>query len=113
MSFRLRLRRSQRLGAADVAAALKAGRPLRAAGLALYRRPNGLPIARLALIVPKKLVPTAVGRNRIRRLIREAFRQTQEQLGGVDIVVRLTGKPGEADLCLDDIQMLLRRCQET
>ena len=34
-----------------------------------------------------KRIRTAVGRNRIRRVIRESFRQSQEALAGLDIVV--------------------------
>ena len=34
-----------------------------------------------------KRVPGAVGRNRIRRLIRESFRRAERQLTGLDIVV--------------------------
>lgn len=54
--------------------------------------PNHLGFARLGLIVPKKLISTAVGRNRIKRLLREWFRQNQEKLGGLDIIARLKGK---------------------
>lgn len=34
-----------------------------------------------------KRVRGAVGRNRIRRLIRESFRRARGQMGGIDIVV--------------------------
>lgn len=106
---RLRLRRFQRLGAVDVAAALRSGKPVRTANLALYRRSNGLDCARLALIVPKKLVPTAVARNRIRRLTREAFRLHQAHLSGLDCVVRVTRPISDAGLSLSDVQTLVRR----
>ena len=53
--------------------------------------PNSLGIARLGLIVPKKVIPTAVGRNRVKRLLREWFRQNQENLPGLDIIARLKG----------------------
>jgi ribonuclease P protein component len=54
--------------------------------------PNSLDIARLGLIVPKKIISTAVGRNRVKRLLREWFRQNQENLAGLDIIARLKGK---------------------
>lgn len=110
--LRLRLRRSQRLGAINVAAALRSGKPVRTASLALYRRNNDLGYARLALIVPKKLVPTAVARNRIRRLTREAFREHQAHLFGLDCVVRVTRPVGEAGLHLADLQALMRRASD-
>lgn len=109
MTQRLRLRRCQRLGAADVTAALKAHKPVRTAGLALYRRRNQTSCARLALIVPKKVAPSAVVRNRIRRLAREAFRLEQARLSGWDYVVRVTRPPGEKGLRLADFQALLKR----
>ncbi|HJY07945.1 MAG TPA: ribonuclease P protein component [Bryobacteraceae bacterium] len=110
--LRLRLRRFQRLGAINVAAALRSGKPVRTAGLALYRRNNDLDCARLALIVPKKLIPTAVARNRIRRLTREAFRLHQAHLSGLDCVVRVTRPLGEAGLNLADVQALMRRASD-
>jgi ribonuclease P protein component len=54
--------------------------------------PNQLCMARLGLIVPKKLISTAVGRNRIKRLLREWFRQHQENVAGLDIIARLKEK---------------------
>jgi ribonuclease P protein component len=50
------------------------------------------------LIVPKKLISTAVGRNRVKRLLREWFRQNQENLAGLDIIARLKGKSGANSL---------------
>lgn len=52
----------------------------------LYR-PNGLRYARLGLAIAKKRVRRAVGRNRLKRLIRESFRGAQQQLIGRDIVI--------------------------
>ncbi|MGD8911495.1 MAG: ribonuclease P protein component [Candidatus Thiodiazotropha sp.] len=48
---------------------------------------NQLDCARLGLAVSKKTSPSAVDRNRIKRLIRESFRQNQTQLCGLDLVV--------------------------
>ncbi|MDX2037832.1 MAG: ribonuclease P protein component [Isosphaeraceae bacterium] len=49
---------------------------------------NGLPHARLGISVGKKKVKSAVDRNRIKRVIREAFRLTkQEWPGGIDYVI--------------------------
>lgn len=53
-------------------------------------RANGLPHARLGLAVSKKICKTAVGRNRLKRLVRESFRRHRMQLGrkgGLDLVV--------------------------
>lgn len=48
--------------------------------------PNNLGYPRLGVVLSKKKISLAVQRNRIRRLIRESFRQ-QTMLGGMDIVV--------------------------
>ena len=43
--------------------------------------------ARLGLAISKKYCRKATARNRIKRVIRESFRQHPEQLAGLDIVV--------------------------
>lgn len=47
---------------------------------------------RLGLIVAKRVAARAVTRNRLKRLIREAFREHQALLAGVDVIVM--AKPG-------------------
>lgn len=106
---RLRLRRRQRLGAADVSAVLKSGRLTRSSRFHLYCLPNALVDPRLALVVPKRFAARAVDRNRIRRLAREAFRQGQAALGARDCVVRLVQAPGETPVTLAELAQLFRR----
>ena len=55
--------------------------------LTLLARKNGLNHARLGLAISKRFIKTAVGRNRVKRLLRESFRQHQSSLSGLDIVV--------------------------
>jgi ribonuclease P protein component len=50
------------------------------------RREAGVP--RLGILVSKKHAARAVGRNRIKRCVREAFRLEQEALGAMDLLVR-------------------------
>jgi len=59
----------------------------------LWRR-NGLPLSRLGITVTKK-VAGAVGRNRVKRRLRESFRRAGGSLpAGVDLVaVAKTGAP--------------------
>ncbi len=85
----------------------KRGRLTRAARLHLYRLPNSLAHPRLALVVPKRLASRATTRNRIRRLIREAFRLQQRRLGGTDCVVRLVKATGDAAITREEVETLL------
>ena len=50
-------------------------------------RRNNQSIARLGLAISKKHCRQATARNRIKRIIRESFRQQQELLSGLDVVV--------------------------
>jgi len=56
---------------------------------------NGLDFARLGLGIAKRQVPTAVARNRLKRVIRESFRANAPTLKGYDIVV-LARRPASA-----------------
>ncbi len=54
---------------------------------------NGLEHSRLGLSVGKRIWKSAVRRNRVRRIFREAFRLTQHELpAGLDVVL-VPGKP--------------------
>ena len=48
---------------------------------------NNKGFSRLGLAIAKKQFPLAVDRNRIKRLVRESFRELRSQLSSVDIVV--------------------------
>jgi ribonuclease P protein component len=90
-----RYSQKQRLRGEDIEALLASGKGLRRSGVSVQTRPNSLGCPRLGLIVPRRVVPRAVDRNRVRRVVREWFRLNQQQLGSRDILVRLTEKPGE------------------
>ena len=82
------LRRRQRLLKTTEFRTVYAGRARAGDGcLVAYARPNGLDAIRLGLSVGKRC-GGAVQRNRIKRLLREAFRQTRAAFpGGYDIVL--------------------------
>lgn len=63
----------------------------------LLAKTNDLAHPRLGLTIAKKKEKTAVGRNRIKRIIRESFRLNQHNLPNIDIVVLARDKVGEAD----------------
>jgi ribonuclease P protein component len=52
---------------------------------------------RLGLTIAKKKEKTAVGRNRIKRIIRDSFRLNQHNLPNIDIVVIARNDIGQAD----------------
>jgi ribonuclease P protein component len=53
----------------------------------LLFRSNGLPLPRLGLAISKKCAPRAVDRARLKRIVRESFRQHRAGLSGWDVVV--------------------------
>jgi len=87
--------------------------------LAVLARPNGLPHARLGLAISKRVDKTAVGRNRIKRLVRASFRLNQHALAGLDIVVLgRDGAPGSTNAQLHSSlqahwQRLIKRCERS
>ena len=54
---------------------------------AVIARPNGLDHPRLGMAVGIRIAGNAVNRNRIRRVVRERFRLSQQELPPVDVVV--------------------------
>ncbi|MFO7602617.1 MAG: ribonuclease P protein component [Gammaproteobacteria bacterium] len=54
-------------------------------------------VARLGLAISKKRARRAVDRNRIKRLVRESFRQHQDELQGCDFIVLAQNATASAD----------------
>jgi ribonuclease P protein component len=56
-------------------------------------RPNQVGYPRLGMVVAKRLLARAVDRNRVKRCVRESFRQVLPELPACDFVVRLLARP--------------------
>lgn len=91
------LLRSMRLVCArDYQRVFRTGTRIRGPGCIVVVAENGEERSRLGLAVARKHVAKATGRNRIKRVIRESFRQHQCVLSGLDIVV--VGRQGLSDI---------------
>ena len=71
----------------DFEAAYQVGRRHGNAFFSLTVRPNSLEHPRLGLAVAARTIGNAVARNRLRRLVRESFRNAQSRLPAADLIV--------------------------
>lgn len=70
-------------------AVLRGSRKLRGRYATVHAAPGRAGISRLGLALTRKLVPRSVDRNRVKRLVREAFRRHVLKHAGLDCVVML------------------------
>ncbi len=86
------LRRARLLSSREFKHVFQDARRSASSYFTVLTRHNELGWARLGLVISKKCEKTSVGRNRIKRLIRERYRVSQHALTGLDIIV--IGRPG-------------------
>lgn len=74
---------------------------------------NDMDAARLGLAISKKHCRQATGRNRIKRIVRESFRQHQGALSGLDIVVlnQPAARTGSNRQLFDSLRSHWQRCE--
>lgn len=96
----LRFRRHQRMRTGgEFGRAYREGNRARGDLLICVVVANGLPHARMGLSVGKRIWKSAVRRNRVRRVFREAFRLSQHELPpGIDLVLIPAQKALEPEL---------------
>ena len=77
-------------------------------------RANDDDIARLGLAISRKHCRRATARNRIKRIIRESFREQQELLNGIDVVVinRAAATTASNDEIRGSLDKHWQRCSE-
>jgi ribonuclease P protein component len=86
--------------------------------LVLLAHRNNLEHPRLGMAIAKKKIKSAVQRNRIKRLVRESFRNHRVSLLGIDIVVMSRSVAAETSnlVLLNNLQnhwkTLANRCKE-
>jgi ribonuclease P protein component len=76
--------------------------------LMVMARPNQVGYPRLGMVVAKRLLARAVDRNRVKRCVRESFRQVLQELPACDFVVRLVAKPVPGDEARDLTRTFVR-----
>ena len=110
-SARCGLPRSHRiLKPADFTAVLRSGRRWRNDCFSVCAVANPYPHGRIGIVVSRKTSPRAVVRNHIKRQIRESFRQCQEKLCGLDIVVVASPRSGRTQP--DSLRLSLQQLWE-
>lgn len=73
---------------AEFEALLRGGTRRSLAGFTFFFARRAAGPARLGILISRKHAARASDRNRIKRCIREAFRQQQQELGSMDLLVR-------------------------
>ncbi len=82
----------------------------------LYSRLSAHPSARIAILVAKKKIKSAVGRNTVRLIVKESFRHARSTLPNADIVIVYRSKSpklekAELRKCIDQLFANYRECQ--
>ncbi|MDK1023427.1 MAG: ribonuclease P protein component [Gammaproteobacteria bacterium] len=79
--------------------------------LLLLARQNQMDRPRIGLILSKRVIPLAVQRNRVKRLLRESFRRHQQDVAGLDIIILARRGLGDLDnkVILNDATVLWKK----
>jgi len=85
------------ISAADYAVVFK--QPVKSSDryFSVLARGNSIDHPRLGMAIAKKSIKTAVGRNRVKRTVRESFRLHFKQLGSFDLVVLARPEAAQVD----------------
>ena len=79
----------------DFRAVYRNARPVKRSGVVFYSLPNGLCHNRIGFSISSSVIKKATSRNRLRRLLREAYRTGKKRMRqGFDLVVVVRKDPG-------------------
>jgi ribonuclease P protein component len=70
-------------------AVFREGRRIKTGFFTVVFIPNSQGVPRLGLLIAKRYLSKAVMRNRLRRLLREAFRHNLQNIGAYDLVIMI------------------------
>ena len=90
-------------------AILRNSRKLRSPHAVLHVSPGNPGMSRFGIALTRRLVPSSVHRNRVKRALRETFRRHPVKRSGLDIVVslRLRFDPRDQAAMVEEVKALL------
>lgn len=97
----MRLRDARLVNKADFDRVFAENQRARTDYVMVMARPNQAGYPRLGMVIAKRVLARAVDRNRVKRCVRESFRQVMSELPACDFVVRLIVKPVAGDEARD------------
>lgn len=112
-------KRNRRIADAGLfAEVLKSGKKLASGSLVFKQQPAKL-VGQLGLSIAKRHLKRAVDRNRVKRIVREAYRQGPQSLQAIDLVVLLSRAPanirsatGRRELAAEVSRLLARSVEK-
>lgn len=105
---RVRVAAARLVVAADFSRVFADNQRAKTDSLVVMARPNTVGYPRLGMVVAKRILSRAVDRNRVKRCVRESFRQAFVLLPACDFVVRLIAKPTPGDEARDLTRTFVR-----
>ena len=95
-------------------AVLRSPRKVRGAGAILHVATGTPGVSRLGIALTRRLLPRSVDRNRVKRIVREAFRRHAAKAAGLDVVIALRERPdtGRDSTWPAELRLLLDRLIE-
>lgn len=90
---------------------LRHSRKMKGELVVLHAMPAAGGVARVGIALTRRLVPAAVERNRVKRIVREVFRRHAVKESGLDCVIALRERfdPSSGEALRDEVARLFER----